>query len=451
MPEPTSRATLTTNGLVRRAWQACRDRRGVSSLMIAGSMSTLLGMAALAVDGGLWQVARRNAGSAADTAAMAAAVAVSYGRGQAGASAVAIDTARRNGFTANASTTITTTTPLASGPYAGDPAFVEVVIRQAQPVAFSRFLTGQEPSVTARAVATLMLTTDACVLALTGPLIMTGNSITAGPACILASNYTSSDAIQVGNTSQVRAWSLYSAGGCSGCISPFVALEHRFLTYSPPLENVFQYLDRKTLPTFTSTRCMTPPSSGEMLPYEDNGGKAYCSDLSLSGNASLQLRPGTYYFNEASFRIQSGVVRCVGCGPGDGVTIIFTGANVSKIGGPVINATADIRLQAPRNPRSDMDYRGVLFFRDPRATNNNSGNPAVAMNGGASTVLEGGMYFPNAYVRYNGGDDVNPSECTVLIGGTINLSGSGTTNVNIKKCPELGTPIPRLRVPRLAG
>jgi hypothetical protein len=61
------------------------------------------------------------------------------------------------------------------------------------------------------------------------------------------------------------------------------------------------------------------------------------------------------------------------------------------------------------------------------------------------------MYFPNSYVRYNGGSAVSPSSCTVLIGGTIALSGSGTTNVNIEGCPELGTPIPRLRVARIIG
>jgi hypothetical protein len=39
----------------------------------------------------------------------------------------------------------------------------------------------------------------------------------------------------------------------------------------------------------------------------------------------------------------------------------------------------------------------------------------------------------------------------VLIGGTIDLPGNGVTNVNITKCPELGTPIPRRRLPRLLG
>jgi len=441
---------------MRRVRDVLRDGRGVSGLVFAGSMSALLGFAALAIDGGAWLLARRNAVSAADSAAMAAAVAISYGRGANGATVAALDTARRNGFAEREGTEITITTPLTSGPYAGDPTVVEVMIRQLQPSGLSRILFDQDVTVTARAVAALMLTTDACVLALTGPLIMTGKSTTAGPACLLASNSTAADAIQVGNTATVNAYSLYSAGGCVGCTNKFVTLERPYSTQAPPIENVFQYLDSKVLPTFNSSNCMTPPTSGMILPYEDNGGKAYCSDLAVSGNVTLNMRPGTYYFHHASFSVQSGVVRCVDsggrqCADGQGVTIIFTGTDVTRIGGPKINATADIRLQAPRNPRSDMDYRGVLFFRDPRAHNNNSGSPAVQMNGGALSVLEGGMYFPNAYVRYNGGDEVSPSQCTVLIGGTIDMSGSGVTNVNIAKCPELGTPIPRRRVPRLIG
>ncbi len=429
---------------------ALRSRRGVSSLVLAASAAVLFGAAALAIDGGAWQLSRRQAVTAVDSAAIAAAIAISYGRGASGALAAATDTARRNGFPLQSGTEVSVTTPLTSGPYAGDPSVVEVVIRESQPLGLSRTLRDQPVTVTARATATLMPTTDACVLALTGPLLMTGNSTTAGPACVLASNHATAGALQIGNTSRVRAFSLYTAGGCYNCAGKYVELDQRFSTYAPPLNNVFQYLDRKILPSFTASSCMDSPSSGVLLPYEDNGGKAYCTDLSLSGNASLEMRPGTYYFNNASFRIMSGVVRCAGCGDGKGVAIVFTGSDVTKIGGPAIRATADIQLQAARLPR-DPDYRGVLFFRDPRAATNNSGNPSVSLNGGAYTVLEGGMYFPNSYVQFNGGNQVSPSQCTVLVGGTIDLSGSGVTNMNIVKCPELGTPIPRLRVPRLIG
>ena len=92
------------------------------------------------------------------------------------------------------------------------------------------------------------------------------------------------------------------------------------------------------------------------------------------------------------------------------------------------------RIAASREPNALLvelthlirrHYRGVLFFRDPRATTNNSGNPSVSLNGGAYTLLEGGMYFPNSYVRFNGGDQVSPSLCTVLVGGTHELSGNG--------------------------
>jgi hypothetical protein len=37
-----------------------------------------------------------------------------------------------------------------------------------------------------------------------------------------------------------------------------------------------------------------------LLPFEDNGGRAYCTDLSQNANnARLELRPGTYYFHHA--------------------------------------------------------------------------------------------------------------------------------------------------------
>jgi len=424
---------------------ALRDRRAITGVVSAVTAAAMFGFVALATEGGTWLLTRRNASSAADAAAVAAALVMSQGQGTDRAAAAAVQIAARNGFAQRDGTTIEVNVPPLAGPRAGDADAAEVIIRRPQPAWFARMFLDGDVTVRARSVATVQRTAEACVLAMDGQLLLTGSSVTAGESCVLASNYATSSAIEVGGSASVRAFSLTSVGGCYGCDSPAVELARAYGTYQPPVANAFAWLDGKPLPTFQASTCLTPPNSGVMLPFEENGGKAYCKTLQLSGNASLTLRPGTYYFWEASFSIQSGDVRCPDCTGGRGVTIVFTGGNVERIGGPKINANANVRLNAPRIPESDPDYRGVLFLRDARATGNDVGNPEVVINGGAGTTLEGGMYFPNSFVRFNGSSEVDPSSCTVLVAGAIDMSGPNTTHVNIFGCREFGTPVPGAR------
>jgi Flp pilus assembly protein TadG len=250
-------------GLLSVVAAVLRGRRGSTALLFASGASVLLGFAGLALDGGSWLLARRQMVSAADAAAVAAAMAISYGRGPDGARASAIATARLNGFVAQRDgTTISVATPLADGPYAGDPTVVQVTIRQPQPIPFARLFMDDAVMVHASAIATLAPTTDACALSLTGPLIMTGNSVTAGPACVLASNFTGTEAIQVGNSASVRAFSLYTAGGCTGCVAPSVSLAEPHMVRQPPIANVFETLDTKALPSFTANSCLNSPAQG---------------------------------------------------------------------------------------------------------------------------------------------------------------------------------------------
>ena len=240
-------------------------------------------------------------------------------------------------------------------------------------------------------------------------------------------------------------------------------------------DNPLAYLDNKVLPTFTNASCFTGPvytPSGSVTTLPNNGtvnsslvvppppvGKAICA-LSVTGSGTvLTLNPGTYYFYNTDFDIGGGKVECrmpttpptangALCANGYGVTIIFTGTP-NKVGGPSINSNATVNLSAPTAAHTaDPDYAGILFFRDPRATSGNTqGNPAVRINGGASTTLTGAMYFPNSYVVYNGNAAAN--SCSVLVGGTIELTGN--SGLNVSQCSQLGydSVVPTLKIVRL--
>lgn len=106
--------------------------RGQALILIAIAMAALIGITALAVDTGNAYLNRRNAQSAADAAALAAALAKVKNQDWQQA---ALTRAATNGFSNDANTTITVNYPPAagcngqSGPYAGNDEYIQVLIR----------------------------------------------------------------------------------------------------------------------------------------------------------------------------------------------------------------------------------------------------------------------------------------------------------------------------------
>jgi hypothetical protein len=219
-------------------------------------------------------------------------------------------------------------------------------------------------------------------------------------------------------------------------------LTRPYAEYQLPVSNPYAALDDKVL----SAVCGSSPSPGQITPT--GLASAYCDSISLNGSDTLNFAPGTYVFKDTSLQFSGGTVTCTACTGTAGVTIIFTGAPAT-IGGIKINAQASVTLRAPQTNADDPDFNGVLFFRDPRATSNNSGNPSISINGGANTSLNGGMYFPQSYVKFNGNSSATGSTCTALIGGTLDFTGTADTHVDVSGCATYGTGVPRVQIVRL--
>ncbi len=103
-----------------------KSENGQAMILIVFSIIGLLGMSALAIDGGNAYVDRRKA----ETAASAAALTASITRIEGGDwRAAALATARANGYDNNGLTnTVELNTPPLSGPYVGNSEFIEVII-----------------------------------------------------------------------------------------------------------------------------------------------------------------------------------------------------------------------------------------------------------------------------------------------------------------------------------
>lgn len=430
--------------LLRRVWPRL-DQRGAASLLVVASATALIGFSALAAEGGTWYVTRRFAQNAADAAALAGALSLAFpttGSRETSVEQAARDISARNGFPHSGTDNVLVSYPpgATAGAFAGNTGAVEVLVTRQRPLSLaSLFVASDTFTIGARAVALLEGSGNACILGLEGGVAMGGNSFTGGAGCVVASNSRSATSISISGSAEVQAYSLSSVGGCGpkpNCSdSNYVSLTKPFAEYQLPSSNPYEGLDSKT---FSPSCIANTPSSGSIAPTGLT--RAYCQNVSVSGNnTTLSFSPGTYIFSDASLNFQSGTVQCVGCTGGSGVTIILTGSSPSNIGTLTINANSKVTLTAPTVNSDDPDFNGVLFFRDPRAVQNS----AVQMNGNASTSLRGALYFPSSLVKFNGNATLNPSDCTVIIGRTVDVSGSSETRVAVGGCGNHGTTVPQ--------
>jgi hypothetical protein len=137
---------------MRTPTRAQAIRPGKVLVLFVILLTALLGMLGLVIDAGLMTASHRRTQNAADSAALAAATELLRGSSVASAQAKAASFAQTYNGLSDA--TVTTNIPPQSGPHAGDPRFVEVVVTRPYSAMFVQ-LVGASPSqqVAARAVA----------------------------------------------------------------------------------------------------------------------------------------------------------------------------------------------------------------------------------------------------------------------------------------------------------
>jgi hypothetical protein len=90
----------------------------------------------------------------------------------------------------------------------------------------------------------------------------------------------------------------------------------------------------------------------------------------------------------------------------------MTGPN-GKAGDLKINSQANLTMTSP----GDGPYKGVLFYRDRRAS-----NIEIKINGGASSKLTGALYFPSSDITFAGHAGMNV-KCLQMVGQKLKFRG----------------------------
>ncbi len=455
-------------------------------MVFAATAVTFLTFVGLGTETGTWYLARRNGQNAADAAAMAGALAVFWANypnacvsgtalasAASAASASATDVASRNGFVAGSGIALSASSPPTTGSYTADHCAAQARITQTRAPLFVT-LTGFKGTIPISTNATARLQPvpnlgGVCALSLAGDMSLGGSSTTTGQNCVMASNGTDANAINIYGEADVTAQSLYTTGGCSGCSNADLSTPAQ-ANQALPVANPYAPLDAAALPALacnstslssvrgTTTLNPTYALTGFTPPYPSNGGTAWCGDLSLHNGDVVKLTPGTYFFypagNGKSIDLTGGTLECWDphtnalCASPVGVTIVLTDTNGN--GGSVkINGGANVLLVAPQVNTWNAAASGLIFYQADRGSSVGS----VTINGNASDTLTGGMYFPGAAVSIDGTAGIS-SVCTTLIAASITASGNSDSFFDNSGCSVVngvgvGTKVAQIVAPQL--
>ena len=405
---------------------------GAAAVYVAIALPVFVGAGGLAVDVASWYSTKRTVQSGADAAAYAAALELArQGLDQAPDTtmmqAVADDAASRNGV----ATPVTVRVPL-SGPAAGDPQSVEVIVTQPAPVYFTSLFMGAPPPITARAVAKAVVS-DACIWSLhpsaEGAFRASGAAdVDLDCGVVINSDHDQAALLQEGS-SCVSATSVSVHGGYTGsCVSPEPEV------FTPNYGDPLSYL---TPPTYGATcnypnpfivdSAMAAAYGGGPVPL---GPGVYCDGIEIQANQEAIFAPGLYVLKTGQFRIAGNAEVSNTENASGGVTFYLTGtgtdyATLEFESGAIITLT----------PTTTGPLANVLFYQDPNApastacSKSKTSPKCSRFAGGVTMDLTGILYFPNQHVEMTGGSSTDEIEI-LLVASTVAFTGNSYLNAD---------------------
>jgi len=394
-------------------------RRGFVLVTMIASIVVLLAVVGLAIDSGRLQLVKVRMQNAADAAALAA-VQELKAAGPARVSDAAVASASSNGFASGVDGVgVTIRYPPASGYYTGDVTAVEVNVEQRVGLFFLPVLGVNGSNVRARSVARRGPGAS-CVHVLdpaaSGALSASGGVIVQ-VNCGVVVDSASGTALKVSGGAGINATSVEVAGGYAatggGVVSPEPAIHQ--LPDGDPLA----WVAAPAVGGCTDTNFS--PANGAVLTISQG---VYCNGMSLSGGATVRLRPGTYILKGGGLKVSGGSTLI-----GSGVTFYNTAGGGLSYGAISLSGGATVQLSAP----TSGPLAGMLFFQDRGVT----GGAGSTITGGATSFFEGALYFPTTALLYSGGAT---TDYTILVARQLTFTGGTLLNSNYTSLAS-GTPV----------
>jgi hypothetical protein len=389
--------------------------------MVAISLVAVLGAAALALDGGTLLAERRRAHAVADAAALAGATVLftnyptNSGVDTGGtARSAALASASNNGYANDGTNSVVTVNiPPASGPFAGQASYIEVITQYNHPRGFSAIWDSSRMAVSARAVARgAWVPPDYGIITLdpTGnpTLNATGNgtvTVTGGGAVMVNSDASGALRTTGGGSMVASEFDVAGPGytGTGFSTTPQVN--------QPPRQDPLRYLPEPSQPANGTISSVSNKGSGKT--YTVTPGTFLASGspkLPNFGNGDVvTFQSGVYYLlgglTATGARVTATNVLFFNAGTGSSSAI--------NISGGVVNIT----------PMTSGLYKNIAFFQSRTSTQD------MQVTGGGTTNIAGTFYLPAAELKITG------SSGTANIGSqyiskSLTLGGNGNINVD---------------------
>ncbi len=428
--------------IIALARNILQSREGAVAIHMGLIIASLIGMGALASEIGFVTYKHRQMQSAADAAAFGAAIALSNSADftlQAKALTAAVGFVDGTG-----GVTVTVNKPPASGTYAGQAGYVEVIITQP----WTLSVVGAVNSLTGSANPTGLFTlgvqavataggSGACVVALNtsacGALTISNNAIVQPPPCDdncgVAANSTCSSAIVLNNNAQINGpvttpgnWSLSNGAklnctpqksGANPMLDPYLAVP---LPPSPVPACT-------AVPGCPSTCTTTCNANGTVNLTQGH----YPFGWNFTNGQTLNLSPGVYYIDN-QLNMGNGVtVNATG-----GVTLVLNGNYSMSIGNNAI-----INITAPATgPTAGLAIASIRTNTKTQTFSNN-----------ANLTIKGALYFPGGTANFSNNATITATDCTQLIAGKITYSNNAALNDSNCKAfgaSQVGGSVPKL-------
>ncbi|HWG41908.1 MAG TPA: pilus assembly protein TadG-related protein [Gemmataceae bacterium] len=445
------RSQLSSHGLSLR-------RGGVTPLTVL-SLALLLGVVAVAVDGGSLMEQRRHVQATADAAALAAAAdlfanyVANQGADPSGtAASSALASAAANGFSNDGVQSIVTVSvspqKYQSGPSVGQPlpaGYVEVIVQSNAGRTFSNIFGSGAIPVRARAVARgqwISINDDVIALNLrTSSAVSITGSGGLNLQGSLRINSSSSSALSLSGGGGVTAsqYNLNSAGG--GIAGWLVSILNGLggsppsISYGPPVADPLRYLADPDpvalgLPLRGTYTRVNAGTVKDLYPGVYNGGITVSSAGTAILHANSDGTPGIYYLQGGGFTV--GGPSNVKMATGETAGIMLYNSWSRSVDAINLSGSGTLNITPP----STGIYKGISIFQK-RGTASTAG-PIVNVSGQSSANVTGTIYAAHAMVSLSTTGAANVLGGQV-IADTLSLTGSAAVNINRGTQPVANT------------
>jgi len=396
-----------------------RKRAGFVLFTLVITAAVILEFLGLAVDVGYLQLMKERVQTAADAAAIGGVQEIKL-NGPANAAAAAVADAAANGFTNGVnSVTVTVNQPPLTGYYTGDSTAVEVIITQNVNVLFMSLLGFASMPVKARSVAH-QAAGSGCVYVLdpsASGAFAVSNGVNVSLGCGLVVDSSSATALTASGGARLTASYINVAGAYQ--ITNGATISPTPTTHVAAQSDPLSYLSPPSVGACTQTNYSLGGGSTKTI----NQG-VYCGGITVSNGATMTMTAGTYTMLGGGFNLMGGATVT-----GTGVTIYLTGNSSHPYGPLSLSNGINVALTAP----TTGSYAGILFYQDPTIA-----SPAAStFSGGATSVLNGALYFPTSQVSYSNGVT---AKYTILVAKTVSFTGGATFNADYSSLPA-GSPV----------